>query len=339
MAHFDSANACLKSRAAAAARLGLCLLPVLFAGCLQDDADVALGTLERDRVALTATVAEVIVDLPVAEGTLVSKGTVLVRLDDREQRAEVARAKAEVAQAQANLEQLRNGARPEEIAAARARVAGAEAGLRDAEITYQRNEELLEKKSVSKAELDRTLARRDAAQADLDQAQQQLDELLAGTRVEELAQAQAELEAAEARLGYQQALLDDLTIVATRDGILDSLPWNLGERVTIGSPVAVMLAGPDSNRAPYARVYVPEPHRVRVKEGDKLKVRVDGLDTAIEGQVRWISALPAFTPYYALNAEDRGRLVYLAEVQLPDSAADLPNGVPAQVELPSPESP
>jgi HlyD family secretion protein len=31
--------------------------------------------------------------------------------------------------------------------------------------------------------------------------------------------------------------------VATRDGILDNLPWNLGERVTLGSPVAVVLAG------------------------------------------------------------------------------------------------
>ena len=303
---------------------------VLLGGCLQDSADLALGTLERDRIALTATVAEVIVELPVAEGTQVTKGRVLAQLDARQQQAEVERATAEVAQAQAHLEQLRNGARPEEIAAARARVSGAEAELRDAEITYQRNQELMEKKSVSKAELDRTLAQRDGAQADLDQAKQQLDELLAGTRVEELAQAQAELNAAEARLSYQQALLDNLTIVATRDGILDSLPWNLGERVTVGSPVAVMLAG----TAPYARVYVPEPHRVAIKEGDALTVRIDGLKNALSGQVRWISALPAFTPYYALNAEDRSRLVYLTEVQLPATAADLPNGVPVQVELP-----
>jgi HlyD family secretion protein len=313
------------------ARLLLALLAGLPLGGCTPETDLALGTLERDRIALTATVAEVIVDLPVAEGTAVTKGTVLARLDERQQRAEVERAKAEVAQAQANLNKLQNGARPEEIAAARARVAGAEAELRDAEITYQRNQELMTKKSVSKAELDRTLAQRDGAQADLDQAQQHLDELIAGTRVEELAQAKAELNAAEARLAYQQALLGDLTIVATRDGILDSLPWNLGERVTVGSPVAVMLAG----KAPYARVYVPEPHRVSIKEGDTLTVRVDGLDDALSGQVRWISALPAFTPYYALNAEDRSRLVYLAEVQLPDTAADLPNGVPAQVELPT----
>jgi HlyD family secretion protein len=94
--------------------------------------------------------------------------------------------------------------------------------------------------------------------------------------------------------------------------------------------VAIILAG----KAPYARVYVPEPYRVKINKGDTLKVHVDGLDRTFEGTVRWISSDPAFTPYYALNASDRARLMYLAEVELPDGAAELPNGVPAQVEMP-----
>ena len=68
--------------------------------------------------------------------------------------------------------------------------------------------------------------------------------------------------------------------------------------------------------------------------GDELIVRVDGLDQPIKGNLRWIATDPAFTPYYALNQEERARLMYLAEVQLPDSQAHLPSGVPAQVELP-----
>ena len=35
-----------------------------------------------------------------------------------------------------------------------------------------------------------------------------------------------------------------------------------------------------------------------------------------------------------MTEEERSRLMYLAEVQLPESEAHLPNGVPAQVELP-----
>ena len=141
---------------------------------------------------------------------------------------------------------------------------------------------------------------------------------------------EAQLEAARAILLSEQKKLADLTITATRDGVLDNLPWNLGERVTQGSPLAIVLAG----KAPYARVYVPEPYRVKVKVGDSLVVRIDGLEATVTGTVRWISNEPAFTPYYALNQEERARLMYLAEVQLPDSESHLPNGVPAQVELP-----
>ncbi len=303
---------------------------VLITGCSNPAQPLALGTLERDRIALTATVAQVIVALPVAEGSAVTKGTLLARLYDGQQRAEVERANAQVAQAEATLQQLRNGPRPQEIAASRAQVAARKADLREAQITYDRNRELITRKAVSQADVDRTQALRDAARAGLDEANENLDELLAGTRPEEIAHAEAELSAAQAELAYQQALLAELSIVATRDGVLDSLPWNLGERVTAGSPVAVLLAG----KAPYARVYVPEPYRVAINEGDTLRVHVDGLDQTFDGTVRWISSDPAFTPYYALNASDRARLMYLAEVALPDTAANLPNGVPAQVEMP-----
>lgn len=308
------------------------ILPAIWAlaGCGQQSAGLALGTLERDRIALTATAAEVLVELPVAQGSAVEKGRVLARLDDRRQRAEVERARAGVAEAAANLKKLVNGPRAQDIAAAKAAVAGAEAKLREAEISFERNQRLMKTKAVSQSDVDRTRALRDAAQASLDQARQALDELQAGTRPEELEQARAELAAAKAQLEYQQALLAELTITATRDGVLDNLPWNLGERVSVGSPVAILLA----RGTPYARVYVPEPYRVKIKAGDRLEVHVDGIGAPFEGRVRWISSEPAFTPYYALTEADRSRLMYLAQVDLPESAADLPNGVPAQVVMP-----
>ncbi|WP_428527306.1 HlyD family secretion protein [Roseibium sp.] len=305
-------------------------LAVSLSACNQDDGSVALGTLERDRVALTATAAEVLVELPVPQGSPVSKGTVLARLDATQQQAVVNQAAAEVEKSRANLEKLENGARQEEIAKAEAAVAGAKAELVEAENNFERYQDLTTRGTTSQAQLDSARASRDAADASLNSAEQQLLELVTGTRPEDLEMARAELAAAEASLATQQKILSDLTIVASRDGVLDSLPWNLGERVTVGSPVAVMLAGD----APYARVYVPEPHRVKINEGDTLSIRVDGLDDPIDGQVRWISSEPSFTPYYALNQSDRARLMYVAEIQLPDSASNLPNGVPAQAVLP-----
>lgn len=303
---------------------------VLVAACDGRPQNIALGTLERDRIAHTATSNEVVVSLPVARGSLVTRGTLLVQLDDTIQKAQTSKAEAGVAQAEAYLEKLRNGAREEDVAAAVAKVAGARASVIESEANYIRAVELRASKTISEAARDKTLAVRDANLASLQSAQEELRKLTNGTREEDLREAEALLDSAVAILASEKKKLADLTILATRDGILDNLPWNLGERVTTGSPLAIVLAG----KAPHARIYVPEPYRVKLKVGDELVVHVDGLEKTLSGHLRWIATEPAFTPYYALNQEERSRLMYLAEVQLPDSEAHLPNGVPAQVELP-----
>lgn len=292
--------------------------------------NIALGVLARDRVALTATAAEIVIELPLAEGSSVRKGDVLVRLDDRSRRSDLQLARADLAGATANLEKLRAGAREEEVAIARARVAGARAALIEAQTSYDRNRVLVDNNTRSQASLDSDVARRDSASAEVDSAEAYLRELENGARPEDIRIAQAAVATALAHVGAAQLRLDDLAIVASRDGVLDSLPWNLGERVSVGSPVAVLLAG----EVPFARVYVPEPFRVRISVGDTLSVHVDGIDHGFAGRVRWISSEPAFTPYYALNQEDRSRLMYLAEIDLPATAADLAVGIPVQVDMP-----
>jgi HlyD family secretion protein len=102
----------------------------------------------------------------------------------------------------------------------------------------------------------------------------------------------------------------------------------VGERVSPGTSLAVMLA----NGRPFARVYIPEPWRARLHVGDRRQVKVDGIDKVLTGSLRWVSTDPAFTPYYALNASDRSRLVYAAEFDL-EGGDDLPTGIPVQVFL------
>jgi HlyD family secretion protein len=303
-------------------------IALTLAACTEQSAQQALGTLERDRIVLKATANEIIVEQPVPEGTAVTAGTLLVRLDDRRQQAVVGQARAQLGQAQAHLEELRNGARPEDIAASSARVAGARANLVEARANHQRTQSLVKQRLAAQASLDTALAARDAAEANLESAEEELLRLTNGTRKEQLDQATAEVQAAAAHLELEQHNLRELSIVATRDAYLDSLPWHVGERLTTGTTVALLLA----EGQPYARVYVPEPWRTRLRVGDRKQVKVDGLDEPLVGELRWIATDPAFTPYFALNAEDRARLVYLAEFELEDGE-DLPTGVPAQVLL------
>ncbi len=311
-------------------RYSIAVIILLLSACDAPSQNLALGTLERERIVHTATANEIITSLPVLPGSLVTRGTLLVQLDNALQMAQVDKASAEMAQAEAKLIKLRNGARKEEVASAAAVVAGARATLAESQSSFERSLKLREEKLISQSELDKARAARDAGQAVLQNALEALQVLTNGTREEDLRAAEAALNATLATLASENRRLADLTITATRDGILDNLPWNLGERVTIGSPLAVVLAG----NAPYARVYVPEPYRVKLNFGDALMVHVDGIEKPISGKLRWISMDPAFTPYYALNQAERSRLMYLAKVQLPDSEAGLPNGVPVQVELP-----
>lgn len=305
--------------------------PVLVAltACGAGETDLALGTLERDRITLTATASEVITEVLVREGQTVAAGQLLLRLDDRRQNARVAQAAAEVERAAAQLAEWQNGARVEQVAAAQARLDGAEASALAAGNQLERIRSLYQQKLVGKAEFDQALAQRDATQSAFKDAREQWRLLLAGTRVEQVRQAQAQLAVAQAMLELEQATLADLSVSATRAGRVDSLPWLQGDRVAVGAVLAVLLV----EEAPYARVYLPQRFRAGLREGDELWVQVDGIEQRFAGRIRSISAEPAFTPFYALNQKERTRLVYLTEVTLGEDAAGMPAGLTAQVLL------
>ena len=242
----------------------------------------------------------------------------------------MALAKAQLTKANAQLQLLKAGARQEDIDSLRAKVEGAEAETVIAEKSYQRLNELQHQNVSSQSDLDKAVAVRDSAEAKLKSTRKELQRLTNGTRKEELdqAEAEAEAEAAEAQLALEQQSLNELDVRATRDGYLDSLPFNVGERVTPGTTVAVLLAG----KQPFARVYVPEAARATVAPNERYTVLVDGIKEAFSGKLRWIAKDPAFTPYYALNETDRSRLVYLAEFALEQGEA-LPTGIPVEVLL------
>lgn len=313
-------------------RLGLSVmvaLSLILSACSQKESTEASGTLERDRVSLISTASEIVVKAPVTEGSKVKKGQVLLQLDNKNQKAMLAKAKAQMAQAKANLTKMINGERVEDIDAAKANFSNTKAKLTDAKKHYTRMSELLAKKLVSVSERDNALAERDAAQANYESAYQTWQKLTKGNRVEDIESAQAQFLAAKAEVVLQRHKLDELTIVATRDGILDSLPYNLGERVPEHTPVAIIQA--DSR--PYARVYIPEPYKYKIHSGAVVSVHIDGIKQAMKGTVRWVSVEPAFTPYRNMTEEDRSRLVYLAEIDLPEKADSLPAGIPLQVAL------
>ena len=299
---------------------------LVLAAC-RADAPQALGTLEWDRVTLPAPVAEKIVRVDVREGQQVAAGAPLLQLELTRTQSQLSAAQAQATQSREALAELRAGPRSEAIAQARASLAAAQAQARDADAYYARLQPLGRQRLVAASEVDRARAASQSAQAQVRVAQAALLELERGTRAEQVAQGEAAVAAADAQARVQAVTLEKLDIVAPRAGRIDSLPYKLGDQAPVGAPLAVMLVG----EAPYARVYLPQALRNRLKVGDTVQVRLDGQQKAYAGRVRMIRSEPSFTPYFALTGQDAERLSYLAEISLGKEAAGLPVGAPLQV--------
>lgn len=303
------------------------LLASLLLGACQQQEAVLLGTLERDRIALTAEAAEPVLRWHVAEGDQVEAGAALLDLDPTRAQARLDRAAAQLAEAEAQLAELSHGARSETIDAARAGLSGARAAAREAEREHARLAELHQRGLVAASALDQANAAQSRARAEHAAAEARLRELTRGTRPEQIERAAAAVDAARATQLELELGRERLQVRAPRAGRVDALPFKPGEPPPPGATVASLLVGD----APYARVFVPAPQRTGLEPGRRMRVEVHGIATPFEAELRSIRSEPSFTPYYALAGDDAARLVYRAELVLLGSGLDtLPAGLPVR---------
>ena len=322
-----------KALVAAVPGAGVALLTLFLTGCSGDSSPLPLvGTLERDRVELVSEFQEPIVEVLVVEGDSVNAGQVLLRQDGARVDQDLKAAQAAVDRARQVLAGLVRGPREEAIRAARARFNGAQDILQVSTREHLRLKDLAEQNIASQTDVDRALRAVEMARTDAAALGAVLEDLLDGATVEELGQAEAAVSEAQARLERLRISAERLEILAPRDGSIEALPYELGERPPPGATLVVMLAGDTL----HARIYVPEPLRARVHPGLAARLKVDGVAGELGGTVSFISSEAAFTPYYSLTQRDRSRLAYLAKVAVSGPGSrELPAGLPVEVDFPS----
>jgi len=310
---------------------GLILVIILafLSGC-EKAPEQALGTLEWDRVNSRIPASEVIVDILVQEGEQVSAGTILMQVDDRKIAEKYRDFEARLHQASWQLKELEAGPLPQTIAEARARLDAARASLKNSKEIYRRQQNLFKTNFTSREDLDNARNLYLTKKEQANELTENLDKLLAGTRIEQIEQARSRLESLYAQLKQIQLLQEDYAIKATRDGFVDSLPFKKGDRPPAQAVVCTMLAGD----LPWARVYIPEPFRSRMLPGNQYALKIDGQQQNFSARLRTISSEPSFTPYFALYENDRSRLSYVAELDVTDTkAGELTAGTPVQLIL------
>ena len=267
---------------------------------------------------------------------------------------EKAQAHAATEQARANLEAVRNWPRPEEIEQARAAVAAAEAEVNDAEATFQRVQRLRVTGDISQQEFDAAKfrlenfrARSDAEKKRLDlllhgsrkediraaeerfrQAQEAEQLVLAGPRVEEIADARAQLAEAQARLDQIKVSLAEGQVLAPANAIVEVLSVRPGDLLTPNQTVARLLEKDQL----FVRIFVPEPQLGLVKVGQHAKIKTD-TNELFDGQVEQINSQGEFTPRNVQSRDERNHLVFGVKVRLNNRGGKLKAGMAADVIL------
>jgi HlyD family secretion protein len=304
---------------------GLLIFSILLVAC-EPTTPVAVGILTSDRIEVVAESNEVITEISVSEGDEVLSGESLLKQNSERLDIKIQEANANVRAIEELLAEQINGPRAETIAVSQASLSSAEIDVAFRENELDRLIRLRDRDLTSAESVDLARKLRDSALAASVEAFARLTELEAGTREEKINQTRHLLRQAQAQLQGLQVDLQRLTITTAVPGIVDSLPFEVGEKPKVGDVVAVLLSGSQ----PHARIYVPAAFRTGISAGDTILLAVDGLENPLTATVRWVSSDASFTPYYALTESDRGRLSYVAEIVLPQLPQRLPDGIPVE---------
>jgi multidrug resistance efflux pump len=339
------------------------------------------GFIEADEIRVGSRVGGRVARVAVEEGQRVKAGDVLVELDPydlKERRAEaaaqaaarkaefdrltagyraeeIAQANARHDQATANLAKLVAGPRPEEIAAAEARVREAEAGMELAQTNLRRIQKAFENNAASPDELSNATESHKSAAAVLDARKQELAELKAGTRAEDLAQAKAKAQEAEAELalvqnGYRPedvaqakasleaaqaalAAIDqqvaELQVRAPLDGVVEAVELRRGDLIAANAPVLSIM---DTSHL-WVRAYLPE-NRLNVTVAQKVTVTADSYPgRRFAAHVGFIARQAEFTPNNVQTPEERSKQVFRIKADLDEGIDVLRPGMAADVWL------
>ncbi|MEM9485992.1 MAG: efflux RND transporter periplasmic adaptor subunit [Cyanobacteria bacterium P01_F01_bin.116] len=221
------------------------------------------------------TLVEVLVD----EGDTVVAADPIARLDTRSLQAQRQRLEAQRRQAQARFQELQRGPRQEDIAAAEAAVQDLQAQLDLARLQQERRDDLYNQGVISLEERDEKAFSANALQSRLNQTQSQLDELNAGTRVEQITAQDAQVDQIEASLKNLDVSIAKSVIYAPFDGQVSLRLVDEGVVISPGQPVMRLVEG----NALEARIGVPSKMASRIANGSEQTIEVNG--QAFRGQV------------------------------------------------------
>ena len=310
--------------------LSVWAMTLLVAGCAKPPADVYPGYAEGENVRLSAPISGTLTKLLVQRGDTVAAAAPAFVLEQENERSARQEAESRVQQAQAQLANLKLGRRPEELQALRAQLSQAQAALKLSTNELSRASQLVAEKFSSPATLDQARAAAERDQASVNEINAQLRLAGQGSRENEIAAAQQEVNAAKAQLAQAEWRVQQKTQRIPIAGDVVDLLYREGEWVPQGSPILSLL--PPANVK--ARFFVPQPVLGKIALGQTVQLHCDGCPAPIAAKVTFIAREAEFTSPIIYSKENRAALVFMVEARpSPEDARRLHPGQPLEVRM------
>jgi RND family efflux transporter MFP subunit len=269
----------------------------------------SIGTLfPFDETVVSSEIEGRVIELTADLGDTVTKGQVLVRLSDEEQRYLVAQTEAQLRMALERVGLKNANDKITDIREA-SEVRRAQADLTDAEQRYKRVRSLVDQGIGAQAELDQAQARFRAAQAGYDSTVNQARNLL------------QEIERFKAALDFQQKKLRDTTVYAPFAGKVKERQVTPGQVVRANVPLYTIVKT-DPIRL---RLEIPERLAPWVRNGQMTEISLEAYeDRKFQGKIWRISP-----------TVDQSKRTFIVEALIDNPTGDLKPGSYARASLPT----
>lgn len=252
------------------------------------------GRLEATEVQIASKVPGRLADVLVDEGDTVKQGQLLARIDTRTLEAQRSQAEAEVLRAKQNY------------AAAQANVQLRQSELLLASQELRRSRELFQRKYASQQLLDQQQARFDTSNSAVVAARAQL------------AAINAAIGAAQAQVEQLTSEIDDSSLRAPIDGVIQLRLAEPGEVLAAGGRVLLLIDPNDQ----YMNLYLPASTAGKLTMGDQARIVLDALpDKALPAKITFVAAKAQFTPKQVETRDERQKLVFRVKLRLTDPSA------------------
>jgi HlyD family secretion protein len=257
--------------------------------------EILQGEADASSIRIAGKLPGRVVELFVREGDLVNEGDTLVHIHSSLADAKLMQARALEDAAVAVNRKVDAGTRPQIIRSAYDLLQQAEAAVGISRKTYERLETLFKQGVVSEQKRDEAKAAYDAALAGADAARNQYELALQGAQSEDKTQALAMVTVAEGGVAEVESLLEDQYLVAPCSGQVDVIYPQVGELVSIGSPIMNLLRLDDK----WVTFNVREEHLKDFAIGGEKTVMIPALNIEAPVEVFYIRDLGTYATWHA----------------------------------------